>query len=168
MFVLSFMEPFSKLWHIDCSICHHRCLQCGRGLNWVALGGNWMKVRKSSAYALHALMYMVRHRNQLPATISAIAKAQGIPSSYLAKVFQQLVKARFVRAGGEKRRGFVFAGPAEEIDLLERFGYIEGEFNDLCRAREFGNEKSLLCLEETFSLCQFAGVYNYGFEMRLH
>jgi Rrf2 family protein len=85
-----------------------------------------MKIRKSSAYALHALMYMVRHSTQLPATISTIAKAEGIPSGYLAKVFKQLVKARFVRAVGGKKRGYVFAIPPEEIDLLELFEAIEG------------------------------------------
>jgi Rrf2 family protein len=85
-----------------------------------------MKVRKSSAYALHALMYMVRHSTQLPATTSTIAKAEGIPPRYLAKVFQHLVKARFVRAVGGKKRGYVFARPPEEIDLLELFEAVEG------------------------------------------
>ena len=52
-----------------------------------------MKVTKSTAYALHALMYMVRHNTQLPVTTATVAKAEGIPSDYLAKIFQQLVKA---------------------------------------------------------------------------
>lgn len=85
-----------------------------------------MKVKKSSTYALHALMYMVRHNTQLPATTSTIAKAEGIPSGYLAKVFQQLAKARFVRAARGKKRGYVFARPPEEINLLELFEAIEG------------------------------------------
>lgn len=85
-----------------------------------------MKVRKSSAYALHALMYMVRHGTQLPATTSTIAKAEGIPSRYLAKIFQQLVKSRFVRAVRGKRSGYIFARPPEEIDLLELFEAVEG------------------------------------------
>jgi Rrf2 family protein len=85
-----------------------------------------MRIKKSSAYALHALMYMVRHGTQLPVTTSTIAKAEGIPSSYLTKVFQQLVKARFIRAVGGKRKGYVFDKPPEEIDLLELFEVIEG------------------------------------------
>ena len=85
-----------------------------------------MKVRKSAAYALHALMYMVRHNTQLPATTAMIAKAEGIPSNYLAKIFQQLVKAHFVKAVKGKNRGYVFARAPEEISLLELFEVMEG------------------------------------------
>jgi len=55
-----------------------------------------------------------------------MAKAEGIPSGYLAKIFQRLVKARFVRSVKGKRRGYVFARPPEEISLLELFEVIEG------------------------------------------
>ncbi len=91
-----------------------------------------MKVKKSVAYALHALLYMVRHSTQLPATTATIAKAEGIPHDYLAKIFQQLVKARFVKAVKSKNRGYVFVRPPEEISLLELFEAVEGGplFND--------------------------------------
>ncbi|MHC4545552.1 MAG: RrF2 family transcriptional regulator [Planctomycetota bacterium] len=85
-----------------------------------------MKVKRSAAYALHTLMYMVRHNTQLPATTDTIAKAEGIPSGYLAKIFQRLVKAGFVRAVRGRNRGYVFARPPEEISLLELFEAIEG------------------------------------------
>ncbi len=85
-----------------------------------------MKITKSAGYALHALMYMVRHSTQLPATVATIAKAEGIPSDYLAKIFQQLGKARFVRAVRGRKRGYVFARPPERISLLELFETIEG------------------------------------------
>ena len=85
-----------------------------------------MKVRKSAAYALHALMYMARHSTQLPATTAMIAKAEGIPSNYLAKIFQQLVKSRFVKAVKSSKRGYVFARAPEEISLLELLEAVEG------------------------------------------
>jgi Rrf2 family protein len=85
-----------------------------------------MKISQAGAYALHALMYMVRHITQLPVTTATIAKAEGIPSGYLAKVFQRLVKARIVRSVRGRRRGYVFARPPEEINLLELFEIIEG------------------------------------------
>jgi Rrf2 family protein len=85
-----------------------------------------MKISQAGAYALHALMYMVRHITQLPVTTATIAKAEGIPSGYLAKVFQRLVKARIVRSVRGRRRGYVFARPPEEINLLELFEVIEG------------------------------------------
>lgn len=85
-----------------------------------------MKVSQATAYALHATMYMVRHITELPVTNNTIAKAEGIPSGYLAKVFQQLVKAHLVRSIRGQRRGYVFAKPPEEISLLELFEVIEG------------------------------------------
>ena len=85
-----------------------------------------MKVTKATPYALHALMYMVRHRTQLPVTTSTIAKAEGIPVGYLTKIFQRLVKARFVRSVRGQKRGYVFTRPPEEISLLELFEVIEG------------------------------------------
>ena len=86
-----------------------------------------MKVSRATAYALHAMMYMVRHITQLPATTSTIAKAEGIPPGYLAKIFRRLVKARLVRSVRSRKRGYVFARPPEEISLLELFEVIEGE-----------------------------------------
>ena len=85
-----------------------------------------MKVQRTSAYALHALMYMVRHSTQLPATTNTIAKAEGIPAAYLGKIFQKLIKGRFVRAVRGRKRGYVFARPPEEISLLELFEAMEG------------------------------------------
>jgi DNA-binding IscR family transcriptional regulator len=46
-----------------------------------------MKISKTAAYSLHALMYMVRHITQLPATTNTIAKAEGIPAEYLGKKY---------------------------------------------------------------------------------
>jgi Rrf2 family protein len=91
-----------------------------------------MKVRKSTAYALHALMYMVRHNTQLPATTDSIAKAEGIPSDYLAKIFQKLVRARFIKSVKGKHKGYVFNKPPEEISLLELLETVEDDslFND--------------------------------------
>jgi Rrf2 family protein len=85
-----------------------------------------MKVSQAAAYALHAVMYMVRHRTQLPVTAGTVAKAEGIPSGYLAKIFQRLVKARIVKSVRGQKRGYVFAKDPEEISLLELFEIIEG------------------------------------------
>ena len=46
------------------------------------------------------------------------------------------------------------------------FKCAEGGFEDLCKTKDFGVEDSLQCLEETSPPCPFAGVYNYGFQMR--
>ncbi len=85
-----------------------------------------MKVTKATAYALHAMMHMVRHRTQLPVTTSEIAKAEGIPSGYLSKIFQKLTKAGLVKAVRGKKRGYVFVRQPEEVSMLELFEVMEG------------------------------------------
>ncbi|MBC8468681.1 MAG: Rrf2 family transcriptional regulator [Planctomycetes bacterium] len=86
-----------------------------------------MKVKKATAYALHALMYMVRHATQLPITTNTIAKGEGIPPEYLAKIFQRLSKAHIVNGIKGRKKGHIFARPPEEISLLEIINSIEGE-----------------------------------------
>jgi len=86
-----------------------------------------MKVSQASAYALHALMFMVRHATQLPMTSKAIARTEGIPEGYLAKVLQQLVKAGFIRSVRGRTRGYVFAKLPEEISLLDVVEAVEGQ-----------------------------------------
>jgi Rrf2 family protein len=86
-----------------------------------------MKVTKATAYALHALMYMVRHATQLPVTTNTIAKGEGIPPEYLAKIFQRLSKANIVKGVKGRKKGHLFVRPPEEISLLEVINSIEGE-----------------------------------------
>ena len=108
-----------------------------------------MKVSKTAAYCLHALMYMVRHITQLPVTTNTIAKAEGIPPGYLAKIFQKLVKTGFVKSVKGRSRGYVFARPPEEISLLELFELIEGGplFDDcLLRHCECGGTPQNCCI----------------------
>jgi len=108
-----------------------------------------MKVTKSAGYALHALMFMVRHSTQLPVTAITVAKAEGIPSDYLAKIFQQLAKAHFVKAIRGRKRGYVFARPPEQITLLELFETIEGGslFDDcFLRHCECGGTPDICCI----------------------
>lgn len=93
--------------------------------NRKSFGANEMKVTRSAAYALHALLYMVRHSTQLPATTATIAKAEGIPSDYLAKIFQKLVKKGFIKAVRGKKKGYIFARPPEQINVLELLETIE-------------------------------------------
>ena len=112
-----------------------------------------MKITKATAYALHALMYMARHITQLPATSSTIAKAEGIPPRYLAKIFQTLVNHHFVRAVKGKKKGYVFATPPEQISLLKLFEAIEGGplFDDcLLKHCECGGTPENCCIFATW------------------
>ncbi len=85
-----------------------------------------MKMSKATAYALHALMYMVRHVTQLPASIRCIAKTEGIPEGQLVRVFTCLVDAGLVKTVKGRPRGYVFGVDPEHISLLDLFEAVEG------------------------------------------
>ncbi len=84
-----------------------------------------MKIKQNTAYAMHALMYMVRHATQMPITLNEIAKAEGIPKSCLSKTFKKLVDSKLVKTAIKPKRGYVFAKDPEEISLLELFEVVE-------------------------------------------
>ncbi|UCG58293.1 MAG: hypothetical protein JSU70_02070 [Phycisphaerales bacterium] len=46
------------------------------------------------------------------------------------------------------------------------FECVEGGFENMCKARDFGDEATLHCLEETSSPCQFAVLCDYGLQIR--
>jgi Rrf2 family protein len=73
------------------------------------------------------MMYMVRHMTQLPVTTGTIAKAEGIPTRYLSKIFELLAKEGFIRPVGQSKKGYVFARDPQDISLLELFHILEGE-----------------------------------------
>ncbi len=54
-----------------------------------------MKVKKSSDYALHVLVYKVRHRTKFLTTSSAIAKAKGIPNRCKLLIEESLTKYKW-------------------------------------------------------------------------
>lgn len=85
-----------------------------------------MKLKITNSYALHALMYMVRHSTQLPVTLSVIAKAEGISRSQLTRIFHLLTEADFVIKSEKARSAYNFARSPHELTLLELFETIEG------------------------------------------
>lgn len=91
-----------------------------------------MKIKQANSYALHALMYMVRHATQLPVTVHAISKAESIPYRQLAGLFRLMAEAGIVKAADSSQSGYVFAKPPSQVSLLELFELIEGEpiFNE--------------------------------------
>jgi Rrf2 family nitric oxide-sensitive transcriptional repressor len=69
-------------------------------------------------YALRAIVWLGAHP-QAPQTNQQIAAATLVPSGYLAKVMQALVRVRLVTAQRGKRGGFLLARPAANITVLE-------------------------------------------------
>lgn len=85
-----------------------------------------MKLKKATSYALHALMYMTRHLTQLPVNLETISKAEGIPQSYLSRIFKKLITAGIVELSKQKGKGYNFVNPPGSTNLLELFEMMEG------------------------------------------
>ncbi|MBW8036180.1 MAG: Rrf2 family transcriptional regulator [Planctomycetes bacterium] len=85
-----------------------------------------MKLKKVTSYALHALMYMVRHLTQLPVSIEAISKAEGVPKSNLTKIFKKLVDAGIVELATPRSKGYKFVNPPSHTSLMDLFEVMEG------------------------------------------
>lgn len=83
-----------------------------------------MKLKRANSYALHALMYMARHSTQLPLTLQAIAKAEGIPYRQLTTLFHALTEAGIVTVA--EPGGYVFKRAPSQVSLLELFELVEG------------------------------------------
>jgi Rrf2 family protein len=85
-----------------------------------------MKLKRTNAYALHALMYMVRHTTHLPLTLHAISKAEGIPYRQLVSIFHLLSNAGIVKTAASDQGGYVFKRAPSDVTLLELFELVEG------------------------------------------
>ncbi len=86
-----------------------------------------MKLTKATSYALHALMYMVRHLTQLPVNLETISKTEGIPQSYLSRIFKKLVKAGIVELAEGRGKGYKFVKHPGQTNLMELFEVMEGK-----------------------------------------
>jgi Rrf2 family iron-sulfur cluster assembly transcriptional regulator len=125
------------------------------------IGDIEVKFAKSTAYGLHALMYMVRHITQLPLSIGGIARAECIPQGQLAKLFPQLVKAGLVKPVKGRPKKYAFAKDPEHISLLDLFEAVEGEplFDD-CLLRH------CVCTGTTENCLIYAQWHEAGQKMR--
>lgn len=54
----------------------------------------------------------------------------------------------------------------EGMQCPKNFKCAENGFESLCKAKDFGDEDSLHCLEDASNSCPFAHLWDYGFQMR--
>jgi Rrf2 family protein len=78
-----------------------------------------MNFRKSTRYALYASMEMASARAGVFVTANQVAERYEIPSSVLAKVFQQLVRAGLAVGTRGTRGGYQLARAASQVTVME-------------------------------------------------
>ena len=104
-----------------------------------------MKITSRADYALHALFYVASLEGRGLASINEIARAEGIPREYLAKVLKALVRQGFLKSIRGVAGGYQLARPRKAITFLQVIEAMDGPFNPtMCTKPEddrFGHRK---------------------------
>jgi Rrf2 family protein len=87
-----------------------------------------MQVTRAGEYAIIGLSYLAKQPADRIVMIDEISETEGVPKSFLAKIFQSLVKAGIVRSNRGAGGGFSLAKSASEITLLQILQIVEGAF----------------------------------------
>ncbi len=85
-----------------------------------------MKLSKESEYGLEGLLFLAKQPPGTVMLLADIARAQGLPQSFLAKIFQKFVQHGLVRSYRGSRRGYALAKPPAAIPLKEVLEAVEG------------------------------------------
>jgi Rrf2 family transcriptional regulator, iron-sulfur cluster assembly transcription factor len=85
-----------------------------------------MQITRAGEYGVMGLMHLARCRPGQRAMINEVSRLEKIPKSFLAKIFQSLVKAGLVRSIRGAGGGFALAKSPAQIPVLEIIEAVEG------------------------------------------
>lgn len=85
-----------------------------------------MELTRKAEYAIRGMLYLSRQQEGTISMLVNIAGAVEAPKTFLAKIFQELVKTGLIKSTRGVRGGFVLARPPERITLREIVEAIEG------------------------------------------
>lgn len=84
-----------------------------------------MLVTRKTDYAVRCVLYLARDDDQV-SNVTEVSKAMHIPKTFLAKIFQKLVKAGLVESIRGMNGGFRLARKPSKISLLDIMDAIQG------------------------------------------
>jgi Rrf2 family transcriptional regulator, iron-sulfur cluster assembly transcription factor len=85
-----------------------------------------MQITRREEYGLKGLLFLAKQPNEKVFLVSEISRVQKIPERFLAKIFQRLSKAGFVRSVRGSKGGFSLRKAASEITMKEVIEALEG------------------------------------------
>src|SRR5262245_54880466 len=85
-----------------------------------------LRVTNAADYAIRAMIHIACLPEETVALRTDIARVNGIPPSFMAKILRSLVKAGLLRSTRGVNGGFALAKPTTEISLLDVVEAIEG------------------------------------------
>jgi Rrf2 family iron-sulfur cluster assembly transcriptional regulator len=87
---------------------------------------NIMRLTRGSDYGLRGMLYMARQPRGQICLVSQVAAAEGMPESYLAKIFQDLARSRLLISHRGAKGGFSLVSDPQQINLLQIIEAVEG------------------------------------------
>jgi Rrf2 family protein len=85
-----------------------------------------MQITRASDYAVRVMIHLSTLAAGYTVQQSMLAKATDVPTNFLSKVLQRLVRAGMVRSQRGSGGGFALAIPAARVSLLDVVQAIEG------------------------------------------
>jgi Rrf2 family protein len=85
-----------------------------------------MQVTAKADYAIRAAVELVDSSQERPSKMDTVARAQGIPPSFLENIFVQLRSAGVVRSQRGPEGGYWLARPPDELNIAHIIRAIEG------------------------------------------
>ena len=85
-----------------------------------------LRLTNAADYAVRAMIHIACLPEGAVAFRADVARTYNIPSSFMAKILRQLVRAGLLQSMRGAHGGFALARPASEINLLEVIEAIEG------------------------------------------
>lgn len=105
-----------------------------------------MRFTRGADYGTRGMIYLATMPLDSVILVSDIASAINLPTSYLAKIFQELAKEGIVHSHRGARGGFSLARPASLITLRQIIEAIEGPIAlNRCLSASEGCENSATC-----------------------
>jgi Rrf2 family protein len=87
-----------------------------------------LRLSKKADYALLAMRHMAAHADRAALSARELAETFDIPPDLLAKVLQQLVRAKLLDSHQGIRGGYGLARPAAEMSVADVIRAIDGPF----------------------------------------
>jgi Rrf2 family protein len=105
-----------------------------------------MRLTRGADYGARGVIHLAKMPPDTVALVGDIASAEDLPSSYLAKIFQSLVKKGILRSHRGAKGGFSLDRPPEDITLLEVIEAVDGPIElSPCLVPSQGCEKMDTC-----------------------
>lgn len=134
-----------------------------------------MKITRAVDYGMRGVLYMSMQPEGQMCLLSEICKEQGVPQSFMAKIFQSLSRARIIKSYRGVKGGFALARPPKDISMKEVMEAIEGPMNiNICVSGDGDCHRENFCpatsiwkelqesIEDVLNNCSFEDLARKG------